>query len=143
MLTGQARYEYPKVMARVRELGIGERVRHLGYVDTSSMAVLYARATLVVIPTLFESISIPAYEAFRLGAALCISNVVGLPEQVGDAGVLFDPFSINDMAEKISTALGSEALRRQLIASGKSRIDTLTVKSYAARLEALLNKTEL
>lgn len=140
LLTGQPRYEFTKVMARVRALGLEERVRHLGYVDTPSMAALYARATLVVVPTLFESISIPAYEAFRLGAALCISNVVGLPEQVGDAGVLFDPFSINDMAQKISEALGNEGFRGELIARGKARINAFTAQSYAAQLEALLNK---
>jgi glycosyltransferase involved in cell wall biosynthesis len=141
-LTGQARYEHHKVMVRVAELGLADRVIHLGYVDTSLLAAVYARATLVVIPTLFESISIPAYEAFRLGVPVCISNVVGLPAQVGDAAVLFDPFSVNDIAAKITATLGNHELRRRLVVNGEARIGALTPEWYAAQLKTVLDDLE-
>ena len=141
-LTGQARYEYQKVMARVAELGLADRVIHLGYVDTSLLAAVYARATLVVIPTLFESISIPAYEAFRLGVPLCISNVIGLPAQVGDAAVLFDPVSVTDIAEKIVATLANQELRRELVMRGKTRVAALTSELYAAQLKTVLDDLE-
>ncbi len=140
LLTGQQKYEFPKVMARVNELGLQDRVRHLGYVETGTLASLYRQSTLVVIPTLFESISIPVYEAFRLGAPVCASNVVALPEQIGDAGMLFDPLSITDMAEKISSLLGDQELRRELARRGKERISGLTSESYSAQLDRVLDR---
>ena len=140
LLTGQRRYEYEKVMAHVRELGINDRVVHLGYVDTDTVAAAYLRAAFVVIPTLFESVSIPIYEAFALGVPVCTSNVVALPEQVGDAGVLFDPFSVEDMASKMCSLLADEQLRRDLAMKGKDRLNALTTESYATQLAAVLNK---
>jgi glycosyltransferase involved in cell wall biosynthesis len=140
VLTGQQRYEYERVMARAGELGVAGRVRHVGYIDTQALAGLYKLATLVVVPTLFESVSIPVYEAFMLGAPVCVSNVVALPEQVGDAGILFDPFSVDDMTRKISGALDNPQLRSELARRGKARIAAMTLDRYAAQLSALLEK---
>jgi glycosyltransferase involved in cell wall biosynthesis len=92
-----------------------------------------------VIPTLFESISIPVYEAFRLQVPVCLSNVVGLPAQVGDAAVLFDPFSVSDIAAKIAATLANHELRRELVIKGKARISTLTPEWYAAQLKTVLD----
>jgi glycosyltransferase involved in cell wall biosynthesis len=140
LLTGQQKYQFAKVMSRVRELGVGARVRHLGYVDTDTMAAVLSRATVVVVPTLFESISIPVYEAFRMGVPVCASNVVALPEQIGDAGVLFDPFSVDDMARKISSLLADPELRAELVRRGKARIAGLTMDRYAGELADLLDR---
>ena len=68
---------------------------------------------MLVMPTLFESVSIPIYESFFLKVPVCASNVVALPEQVGDAGILFDPNDIFDMAEKISILLNNENIRNE------------------------------
>ena len=67
VLTGKKRDEFERVFARVRELGLDDKVRHIGYVEQSELAALYRGATVVVVPTLFESISIPVYEAFSVG----------------------------------------------------------------------------
>jgi glycosyltransferase involved in cell wall biosynthesis len=139
LLTGQARYEYAKVMAHLTDLSLESRVMHLGYVDTDSLAAAYSRATFVVIPTLFESISIPIYEAFRLGVPVCASNVVALPEQVGDAGVLFDPLSIEDMTNKMCGLLADDELRRSLVIKGREKVNALTTEWYATQLARVLN----
>lgn len=140
VFTGQRKYEFARVMARVAELGMQDRVMHLGYVDTDELAAVYMRATVVVVPTLFESISIPVYEAFQLGVPVCAANVVGLPEQIGDAGVLFDPLSVEDMAGKISTVLGDAALQAELIMRGKDRVGALTADRYAGQLELVVDR---
>ena len=89
----------------------------------SSPKRLRARsATVAAIPTLFESISIPVYEAFSVGTAVCASNVVALPEQIGDAGLLFDPESADEIAAAISRLLGDPALRRTLVERGFQRM---------------------
>ena len=139
LLTGQKKYGFGKVMSRVAELGIQDRVTHLGYVDSDMLAAVYLRATVVVVPTLFESISIPIYEAFRLGVPVCASNVVALPEQIGDGGVLFDPLSVEDMAGKISMVLANRELQMELIRRGKLRVGALTAERYAAQLEGVVD----
>jgi glycosyltransferase involved in cell wall biosynthesis len=140
VLTGQKRLEYENVMARAGELGVSAHIRHVGYIDTQTLAALYRLAALVVVPTLFESVSIPVYEAFSLGAPVCVANVVALPEQVGDAGVLFDPSSVDDIASKISTTLDDAALRQELVRRGKARITAMTLDRYAGQLHELLER---
>ena len=120
-------------------LEIEDRVLHFGYVNTDTLAALYRRATFVVIPTLFESVSIPIYEAFTLSVPVCASSVVALPEQVGDAGMLFDPFSIGDMTNKMCELLADERLRQSLIVKGRERVKALTTERYATQLAGILN----
>lgn len=142
VLTGKKIYEFERVMSKVRELGLAERVLHAGYVESDVLAAMYLRATVVVIPTLFESISIPVYEAFRMGVPVCASNVVALPEQIGDAGVLFDPLSVDDIAEKICLLLENPELRGDLARRGKERVQALTADSYARQLEGVLDRLQ-
>jgi glycosyltransferase involved in cell wall biosynthesis len=141
-LTGKKLYEYTKVMDRVAQLNISGRVTHLGYVDIDTLASVYRRATAVVVPTLFESVSIPIYEAFHLGVAVCASNVVALPEQVGDAGILFDPCSLEGMAKAMCDLLSSSSLRRGLIERGRRRVALLTQEDYSAQLAVLLQSLQ-
>lgn len=142
VLTGKRRYDFDKVMSKVAELGLSARVTHLGYVDSDLLAAMYLKATVVVIPTLFESISIPVYEAFRLGTPVCASNVVALPEQIGEGGILFDPLSIEDIAEKICQLLENPDLRQVIAKHGRERVDALTAVSYAHQLENVLDRLQ-
>jgi glycosyltransferase involved in cell wall biosynthesis len=139
VLTGQKRLDYAKVMKRARKLDITERIFHVGHVGQTDLAALYNGATIVAVPTLFESISLPIYEAFSLGIAVCASNVVALPEQVGTAGLLFNPFSVEDIAESIIRLLKSPDLRRQLIERGQRRIAALTPDAYAQSLSTIVD----
>jgi glycosyltransferase involved in cell wall biosynthesis len=140
VLTGTRRFEYDNVMARAAQLGLGQRIRHVGQLDVEDLALVYKLAHIVVIPTLFESISIPIYEAWMMGVPVCASNVVALPEQLGDAGVLFDPLSVEDIADKISTVLNDAELRSTLVARGKRRVEALTIDRYAQELRAMLQQ---
>jgi glycosyltransferase involved in cell wall biosynthesis len=143
VLTGKKRDEFNRVFARVGELGLDEKVRHLGYVEQSELAALYRSATVTAIPTLFESISIPVYEAFSVGSAVCASNVVALPEQIGDAGLLFDPHSTKDMAEKICALLSNPDLRAKLIERGYRRMASVTHEQCAERLAKIIDEIGL
>ena len=91
VLTGMKANDYPRVMAKIAELSLTGRVLHLGYIDYEDMAGIYKLSAMLIMPTLFESVSMPVYEAFALKVPVCAANVVALPEQIGDAGVLFDP----------------------------------------------------
>ncbi len=106
MLTGKERDEYQTVMDAVAKSGLSGRVVHLGYVAQEDLQTIYRLATALVMPSLFESVSIPVYEAFQAGTPVVASGILAIPEQVGDAGLLFDPMSvasIRDAILKLST----------------------------------------
>lgn len=140
ILSGSQQDNYPKLVAKIAELGVGHRIRHLGYVDYEDIPYLYQMAKMLVMPTLFESVSIPIYEAFALGVPVCCSNVVALPEQVGDAALVFDPHDPADMAEKMLQILQDELLAAELVAKGKQRVRNFDHKAYAKRILDIINK---
>ncbi|MCX7747183.1 MAG: glycosyltransferase family 4 protein [Clostridia bacterium] len=128
------------ITARIKELKLENKVHILGFIDYEDMPAIYKMAEMLVMPTLFESISIPVYEAFGTGTAVCCSNVVGLPEQVGDAGLLFNPLDIEDMAEKVCTMLENNELKSNFIVSGYKKMQCNNHEKYSGQLNDVLSK---
>jgi glycosyltransferase involved in cell wall biosynthesis len=112
-------------MKRVNELSLSDNVKHIGYIEYKELPYLYKMSKMLIMPSLFESVSIPIYEAFALDTPVCSANVVALPEQIGDGGVTFDPHCVNDMASKIMTCLYDEKTTRE-----KSKIGFESVKNF-------------
>lgn len=139
ILVGSKQNNFENVMKTIKELKLENRVKYLGYVPEEDMPYLYKLATALVMPTLFESVSMPIWEAFYLGVPVVSSNVCALPEQVGDAGLLFDPNNPIDMAEKIYMIWTDKELRKKLVKKGEERVKNLTIENYAKQWEQLIS----
>jgi glycosyltransferase involved in cell wall biosynthesis len=138
VLVGSKKNNFENVMNEIKILGLQNQVKYLGYVPDEDMPYLYKLSTALVMPTLFESVSIPIWEAFYLGVPVVSSNVCALPEQVGDAGLLFDPYDIEDMAEKIYKVWIDKNLRDELRKKGYNRVKDLTLENYAKQWENII-----
>ena len=138
VLTGKKRDEYDVVMNAVDKFGLGGRVCHLGYVEQDDVQAIYKLATALIMPSLFESVSIPIYEAFQVGTPVVASNILAIPEQVGDAGLLFDPKSVASIREAILRIIGDPEAARQLGKKGQDRMSAMTPEQYGAQLQQLL-----
>lgn len=107
-----------------REMGRARRegwVHHLGYVSEEELAALYAKASLVVFPSLYEGFGLPAVEAFWAGTPLVCSSIAALREVAGDAA-LYAPADRPDLfAEQVEQLLGSQEIRARLKAAGRER----------------------
>jgi glycosyltransferase involved in cell wall biosynthesis len=139
VLTGKKRDEYNAVMSSVSKLGLDQKVHHLGYIEQADLQAIYKLATALVMPSLFESVSIPIYEAFQAGTPVVASNILAMPEQVGDAGLLFDPRSVASIRDAIVQIARDPAAARQLGKRGQERMSTMTLERYGAQLQDLLN----
>jgi glycosyltransferase involved in cell wall biosynthesis len=114
------------------------RVVHLGYVAQEDLQAIYRLATALVMPSLFESVSIPVYEAFQAGTPVVASGILAIPEQVGDAGLLFDPRSVASIRDTILTIVSNPVEARQLGRRGRERMLAMTPERYGAQLQNLL-----
>jgi glycosyltransferase involved in cell wall biosynthesis len=114
-----------EIRAAISRLAIDDQVRVLGSLPPEDMRPLFRLAQFVVIPTLFEASSGPAREAWFEGRAVACSAVTSLPEQVGDAGLLFDPYSIEDIAEAIRRLSADASLRERLAQRGVAKLKGL------------------
>ena len=140
VLTGKKRDEYQAVMRAVDKFGLGERVTYLGYVEQDDLQSIYRLATALVMPSLFESVSIPIYEAFQVGTPVAASDILAIPEQVGDAGVLFDPKSVASIKEAILGIVKDPEAARLLGKRGRLRMLAMTPERYGAQLQGLLQE---
>jgi glycosyltransferase involved in cell wall biosynthesis len=105
----------------VHKYDIHRYVRFLGYVPDKTLAVLYRLASVFVFPSLYEGFGLPPLEAMASGTPVVTSNVSSLPEVVGDAAILVDPYSAEAIADGILTVLRSTHLREELRQRGLKR----------------------
>jgi glycosyltransferase involved in cell wall biosynthesis len=128
--------DFQALQRRTTELGLTDQVRWLGFVSTLDLRALYRLARAVVIPTRFEAASGPLWEAFQAGTAAACSNVTSLPDQAGDAALVFDPDRIDQIADAVRALWTDDALRTTLIQRGTANIERfswdLTARMYRA-----------
>jgi glycosyltransferase involved in cell wall biosynthesis len=140
VLTGKRQEAYPAVMGAIDAFGLSDRIVCLGYVTQQDLQAIYQLATALVMPSLFESVSIPVYEAFQLGTPVAASNILALPEQVGDAGLLFDPKSVASIKQAILEIARNPESARQRAMRGRERMSAMTPQRYGAQLQELLGQ---
>src|SRR5205085_9512276 len=100
----------------------GERVVVTGEVSDEVLQAYYANADLLVFPSLYEGFGFPPLEAMASGVPVAASRAASIPEVCGDGAAYFDPLSVEEMAAVIEKALSDDALRAQLLDSGRRQI---------------------
>jgi glycosyltransferase involved in cell wall biosynthesis len=113
-----------------------------GYVPESDLPVLYSGALCFVYPSYFEGFGLPPLEAMKCGVPVIVGNRTSLPEVVGDAGILVDPFNADAIAGAMDNLISDSNLRAELSIRGLARanlfdwretaLQTLTVYQRAA-----------
>ena len=105
----------------VRRLGLEPLVRFTGYVAQEDLPALFGAATAFVFPSLFEGFGLPPLEAMACGAPVICSNAASLPEVAGDAALLVDPTSADELAAALRRLLDDAELRARLRGAGLAR----------------------
>jgi glycosyltransferase involved in cell wall biosynthesis len=118
----------------VHKHDIHRYVRFLGYVPDKTLAVLYRLASVFVFPSLYEGFGLPPLEAMASGTPVVTSNVSSLPEVVGDAAILVDPYDPQAIAEGILAVLRSTHLRNELTKRGLERVQHYSWARSAKRV---------
>jgi glycosyltransferase involved in cell wall biosynthesis len=133
-----ARYEphWPRVQQRLKELELEPQVRFLGFLSETDLRIVYRRSQFLILPTLFEADSCPIHEAWSEDVPVASSCLTALPEQVGDAGLLFNATEVTAIADSIQKMTTDPDLRRDLVERGRRRVKdfdwTRTAKAYRA-----------
>lgn len=115
----------------VRRLGLEGSVIFLNHVDDSHLPDLYSAAEMLVFPSLWESFGIPAMECMACGTPVLTSRGSCMPEIVGDAAVLVDPYSVEAIAEGIAKIMNDPGLADDLRRKGLERAKGFTWRDSA------------
>jgi glycosyltransferase involved in cell wall biosynthesis len=132
VLAGSAGYGSSGILARIAASPARERISVTGYVSPEELAAWYAKAEIFAFPSLDEGFGMPVLEAMAAGTPVVTSNRSALPEVAGDAAILVNPESTEEMAEVLRTLTQGEALRAALSSRGVERARLFTWEKAVA-----------
>jgi glycosyltransferase involved in cell wall biosynthesis len=131
VLTGYPTQHEQELHERASQLGITGDVRILGWVPQEELEGLYAAATALVFPSLYEGFGLPVLEAMARGLPVASSDRSSLPEVAGDAALLFDPEDVGAMTAAIERLLADPAERERLSRLGREQAARFTWEACA------------
>ncbi len=109
-------------------------VRIVERLSALELQALYRNALALVFPSLYEGWGIPVTEAMCCRCPVLAANRTALPEVVGDAGVLFDPTNVDELARLMRSIAQSDSLRNVLRREGLERVTNLAPAHFARRM---------
>jgi O-antigen biosynthesis alpha-1,2-mannosyltransferase len=127
-----------KIVNWIERHGVTAAVHFVGRVPESRLPSLYRGAEALIFPSLYEGFGLPLLEAMASGTPAVTSNTTALPEVAGDAALLVDPTSVEQIAAAMRRIVGDNSLRRELREKGLTRAAQFSWKSTAARVHETL-----
>lgn len=118
----------------ISENGLKDNITIMGFVSDGNITYLYRHAIGMIMPSYFGPTNIPPLEAMTLGCPVAVANKYAMPEQVGDAGLLFNPDSPEEIAECIRKLWMNKGLREEMIRKGYSRAGAWTCQDFKKRV---------
>jgi len=140
VLAGKCAWLYDETLRALEESGTKEAVVVTGYVPEEDLPALYSGALCFVYPSYFEGFGLPPLEAMKCGAPVIVGNRTSLPEVVGDAALLVDPFDVEAIGAAIKRLINDSELRRELSIKGQKRASAFNWLDTARRTLAVYNK---
>ncbi|HIP90277.1 MAG TPA: glycosyltransferase family 1 protein, partial [Candidatus Nanopusillus sp.] len=98
VITGKKGWKYRSIFKTINKLNLRKDVIFTGYVPDEDLPTLYNAADLFVYPSLYEGFGLPPLEAMACGTPVITSNTSSLPEVVGDAGIMVDPYDVDGLS---------------------------------------------
>ncbi len=127
-----------RIRSLVKKLGIDKDVQFMGHLGMSEIDDLYRSCLIFVFPSVVETFGNPLLEAMSAGAPIACSATAAMPEVIGDAGLLFNPYDVKDIAAKIEQILADPDLQKSLGAKALLRSKQFTWKTTADKTTAIL-----
>ncbi len=134
LIIGDEISKYATLRRAVHKYKLHKHVRFFGFVPDKTLAILYRLADVFVFPSLYEGFGLPPLEAMASGTPVITSNVSSLPEVVGDAALLIDPYDPEAIAEAIRRVLSEPALRSDLRERGFRRVREFSWERSVSRV---------
>ncbi|MCK5332349.1 glycosyltransferase family 4 protein, partial [Candidatus Parcubacteria bacterium] len=97
---------------------VADDIFFTGFVDDEDKAILYKLAEIFVYPSFYEGFGFPPLEAMQNKTPVITSNVSSLPEAVGGAAIMVDPYNINELERAIENLLSDENLKNNITQKG-------------------------
>lgn len=129
--------ELDEVLSTMKHI---QDVRFLGHLPVNELAMVTGASIALVYASFFEGFGIPIVEAYNAETAVITSNVTSMPEVAGDAAVLVDPHSVEQMADAMFKLASDQVFRNSLIEKEREQRQKFSWDLTAQRLWACIEK---
>jgi glycosyltransferase involved in cell wall biosynthesis len=121
VLAGKRAWLYNETLRAVESYELHNFVTFTGYVSEADLPALYTGALCFVYPSYFEGFGLPPLEAMQCGTPVIAGERTSLPEVLGEAGILVDPFDEYALADAIARVIDDAGLRATMRHEGLER----------------------
>jgi glycosyltransferase involved in cell wall biosynthesis len=122
VFVGMNKYWNKKMKDVFRRLVFADDIVFTGYVTTSELNRFISASAALLYPSFFEGFGVPIVEAFACATPVITSDRTAMPEVAGDAALLVNPFSVDEIAQTMEALFTDSSLRKSLIEKGKQRL---------------------
>ncbi len=134
VIAGKKGWKYKKVFKLIEENLKKHKIKYIGYVKEEHKAALIKMAKALVYPSFYEGFGFQPLEAMACGVPVIVSQITALPEVVGSAGILIDPYDKNSIIRALETALLDKTLKQRLVLKGKQQALNFNWKLTASQV---------
>ena len=125
------KHDIEKHESLAQELGVRSRIVFLKEVNDPDIVALYCGCHCFVFPSLYEGFGLPIIEAMQCGVPVITSNVSSCPEVAGDAAILVNPKSVEEITDAMDQICSDNSLRESLVVKGYDRAKMFSWDKFA------------
>lgn len=133
VIAGQFGWKYSSVLNSYKKSIWQSEIQFIKYVDQDDLPSLYSLADVFVFPSLHEGFGLPVLESMACGCPVIVSDRGSLPEIAGNHCPVVNPYSPNQIAEKMLRIISDSDLRHSLIESGYGWVERFKWQSAAQK----------
>lgn len=131
VLAGEAGFGSDSVWRTAEQLGVREKVLHLGYVPQDLLPGLYGSAMVLSLASAYEGFGMPVLEAMACGTPTVVSDVSALPEVAGGASLLVRPGDASALRRVLHRLVTDQCVRDEIRRRGLARAREFTWRRTA------------
>ena len=140
IVVGDEITKYPSLRRAVEHHQVRPFVRFFGFVPEKTLVALYQIANLFVFPSLYEGFGLPPLEAMANGTPVVTSKISSLPEVVGDAAVMVNPYSVDEIASGMFRVLSDHEFQEKLKVAGYQQARKFNWENTAHQIQEVYSE---
>ena len=142
VIAGKKGWKTAPILRRINGSVKRDKIHYLGYLKEEDKPAILKMARALIYPSFYEGFGFQPLEAMAVGTPVIASQNTALPEVVGDAGLLVNPYNTRDLVKAMGELGRNEILREFLIKKGLERVRQFDWKITASQtlsgLESLM-----